>query len=129
MMPTAVFTFQNLQKTLNDLNIEGGFEITVLTDQNGLPIASSAGDSDEIDMQAAVVSKVEKIISQIKPQLGMAATDEIALNDVNGKKLICRSFVVGDGEMTLAILINSRNKTYRRLTNKVIIQIQQMTGL
>lgn len=126
---TTTNPFLILHKLLNDLNTDGGFSITVLTDQNGLPIASSAGDSDDIDMQAAVVSKVEKIISQVKPQLGMAAMDEIAVNDVNGKKLVCRSFVANQVEFTLAILMDSRNKAYRRLTNKAIAAIQLMDQL
>lgn len=129
MIDTAPVTYKSLQALLEELNNDGGFSVTVLTDQNGLPIASSSGDSDDIDMQAAVVSKVEKIITQVKPQLGMAATDEISLNDVNGKKLVCRSFNLEGTEFTLAILVDSRNKAHRRLTNKAIAAIQHMKNL
>jgi predicted regulator of Ras-like GTPase activity (Roadblock/LC7/MglB family) len=129
MTDTAPTAYQSLQTLLNDLNLQGGYSVTVLTDENGLPIASSSGNEDGVEMQAAVVSKVEKIISQVKPQLGMAATDEISLNDVNGKKLVCRTFTTNGCEFTLAILMGSRDKSYRRLTNKTIVRIQRMTNL
>jgi predicted regulator of Ras-like GTPase activity (Roadblock/LC7/MglB family) len=122
-------TYNSLKTLLDDLNTQGRYTLTVLTDENGLPIAASTGDEDDIEMQAAVVSRVQKIISQIKPQLGMGATDEISLNDVNGKKLVCRTFEANGSEFTLAILVDSRDRAYRRLTNKTIIQIQRMNEL
>ncbi|HEX2980743.1 MAG TPA: roadblock/LC7 domain-containing protein [Anaerolineaceae bacterium] len=124
MVATTKLTFTMLQDLLINLNNQGGFSVTVLTDHNGFPIASSARNGSDSDTQAAVVSQVRKVAGQVRDQLGMAAAEEFSMNDVNGKKLICRSFPIGDQEYILAILIPNRDKSYRRLTTLTIRAIQ-----
>jgi predicted regulator of Ras-like GTPase activity (Roadblock/LC7/MglB family) len=116
-------TYRDLQDKLIDLNNKGHFLITVLTDQSGLPLASSAGN-DESEMQAAVVAQVKRISNQVKNQLGMAETDEISLNDINGRRLVCRAFFADNTEFMLAVLIANRDTPYRRLTTQAIQSIK-----
>jgi predicted regulator of Ras-like GTPase activity (Roadblock/LC7/MglB family) len=111
--------------TLNDINAEGGFSLSVLTDENGLPIATSAGGEDESEVQAAVVAQVQKVVLRVRDHLSMAAPEEIALNDVNGKKLVCRSFEANGNNVVLAVLIPGRNQSYRKLMNRAIRSIQK----
>jgi predicted regulator of Ras-like GTPase activity (Roadblock/LC7/MglB family) len=116
-------THEFLHELLVDLNNNGKFLISVLTDQTGLPIASSA-NNDESEMQAAVVAQVRRISNQVKLQLGMAETDEINLNDINGRRLVSRSFTVKDNDFMLAILFCGRDTPYRRLTTQTILAIK-----
>lgn len=124
MTEASLADYVELKNSLVEMNDQGGFIISVLTDNIGLPIASSSKDMDEADIQAAVVAQVQKLIVQIKPQLEMSNLAEFLLNDVNGKRLICRSFLIGDSEMTLAVLMDGIDKPYRRITSRAINRIK-----
>lgn len=126
MTEQSLSDFEILKNTLVELNSQGGFIISVLTDNMGLPIASSSDDMDDSEIQAAVVSQVQKLIAQIRSQLDMSDSHEFLLNDSRGKRLVCRSFMLGDSEMTLAILSEGRHKPYKRYTMNAIRQIQKM---
>jgi len=118
-------SYQCLLDLITDLQTKGNFSATVLTDQNGFPIAASAGEDDDVETHAAVVAQIQKTISQVKKQLGMVITDEVSMVDVSGKKLICRSFSMNGTEFILAVLLSGRDKPYRRLTTRTISSIQQ----
>jgi len=118
-------SYQCLLDLITDLHHKGNFSAAVLTDFNGLPIAASAGEEDDVETQAAVVAQIQKIISQVRKHLGMGLTDEISMNDVSGKKLVCRSFSMNGTEFILAVLLAGRDKPYRRLTTRAISSIQQ----
>jgi predicted regulator of Ras-like GTPase activity (Roadblock/LC7/MglB family) len=119
-------SYQTLLGLITDLHHNGNFSAAVLTDTNGLPIASSACEDGDVETQAAVVAQIQKIITQVKSQLGMGITDEVSLNDVSGKKLVCRSFSMNGNEFILAVLLSGREKPYRRLTTRTISSIQQV---
>jgi predicted regulator of Ras-like GTPase activity (Roadblock/LC7/MglB family) len=123
---SSLSNYANLKKTLTELNAQGSFIITVLTDNMGLPIASSSDDMDNSEIQAAVVSQVQKLIAQIRGQLEMSDSHEFILNDTKGKRLVCRSFMVDGTEMTLAILSEGANKPYKRIAAKAIRKIQNL---
>ncbi len=113
---------------LADMNREGNFSISVLTDKEGFPIASAATNGQDAEVQAAVVALVQRVANQVHNQLGMGSSDEIILNDTLGRRLICRLFTVNHHEMILAVLVPDKNQTYRRLTNTVIQTICKNWG-
>ncbi|MFN8453963.1 MAG: hypothetical protein U0401_04695 [Anaerolineae bacterium] len=114
-----------LAKLLTDMNEQGGFPISVLTDRHGFPIASAAGPGHNADTQSAVVAMVQKTATQVRDQLGMAQTDEISLFDTNGQRLVCRPMSVNGHEMILAVLVPDKDKSYRRLTNQAVSAIRR----
>jgi predicted regulator of Ras-like GTPase activity (Roadblock/LC7/MglB family) len=114
-----------LNQLLAEMNQNGGFPISVLTDAQGLAIASSAHSGMDTDRQSAVVASIQKMAGQVARQLGMGATDEIALNDENGQRLICRPFQVNDHELILAVIVPGKGASYRRATNQAINDIRQ----
>ncbi|MGA9396854.1 MAG: roadblock/LC7 domain-containing protein [Anaerolineaceae bacterium] len=114
-----------LIQLLVEMNQNGGFPISVLTDEQGLAIASASRVGMDADRQSAVVAFVQKMAGQVTRQLGMGATDEIALNDENGQRLICRSFRVSGHELILAVIVSDKGASYRRATNLVIREIRQ----
>lgn len=114
-----------LNQLLVEMNQKGRFPISVLTDSQGLAIASAAERGLDTDRQSAVVAFVQKTVSQVTRQLGMGAADEIALNDENGQRLVCRPFQVNGHELILAIMVSEKDASYRRATNQAIHEIRE----
>jgi predicted regulator of Ras-like GTPase activity (Roadblock/LC7/MglB family) len=112
-------------RLLARLNQEGGFDLSVLTDREGLPIASAAEPGQDPEVHAAVVALVQKTAIQVRNYIGFASTSEIMINDVRGRRLICRPFDIKDHEFILAVLIPDKTKSYRRLTNNAVNGIQK----
>ncbi len=121
--PTSGST--ELAQLLANMNEQGGFPIAVLTDRQGLPIASAASPDQNPEMQSALVALVQKTATQVSDQLGMAQTDEISLFDTEGQRLVCRPFTVNEHNMILAVLVPNKHQSYRRLTNKAVTAIQR----
>jgi predicted regulator of Ras-like GTPase activity (Roadblock/LC7/MglB family) len=118
-----------LAELLAEMNQEGGFSISILTDRQGFPIASAAQPGEDPDVQAAVVALVQKTAVQARQQLGMAQTDEISLYDAEGQRLVCRPFDANGYDMILAVRIPHRNQSYRRLTNLTISTVRRIWKL
>ncbi len=115
----------NLADLLRTLNQDGGFSISVLSDQQGFPLASATDPGQDPDLQAAVVALIQKSAVQATNQLGMAETDEISLYSAGGRRLVCRLFTANEHRLILAVQIPDKTQSYRRLTNRAIAAIQK----
>lgn len=116
---------EQLSSILTDMNERGGFLVSVLTDLEGLPIASAtAVDGENAEMQAAVVALIRKSALQTS-KVNMDETDEISVFDRQGRRLVCRPFHVSDRSLVLATMV-PRDRSYRRLTHNAISAIQQV---
>jgi len=124
MKQKDTLTFHDLQNLLIRVNQQGGFEHTLLTDLQGLPIASSTSDMDQSENQAAVVSMVQRLSGQINASLRMSQTEEFTLFDQQGKKLVIRSFEANNTELILSVLIPNNQTAYRRLMSAAIKSIK-----
>jgi predicted regulator of Ras-like GTPase activity (Roadblock/LC7/MglB family) len=118
-----------LSELLAEMNIQGDFSISILTDQHGFPLAAAAAPDQDPETQAAVVALVQKTAVQAHHQLGMAQTDEISLFDADGQRLVCRPFNANGYDMILAVRIPNRGQTYRRLTNRMIQDVRHVWKL
>ncbi len=114
-----------LTTLLTRLNENGNFSITVLTDSQGLPIASAAMPGFDPERQSAVVAVIQRMAEQAGNRLGLDM-DEICLNAANGHRLVCRNFQAGSNQLILAVLIKNRDQSHRRLTNQAILNITQV---
>ena len=76
-----------MNHVLAEMNKAGGFPISVLTDAQGLTIASSAGDGLDPECHSAVAAFLHKAVLQVSKQLGMAGADEIYFSDKSGQIL------------------------------------------
>jgi predicted regulator of Ras-like GTPase activity (Roadblock/LC7/MglB family) len=119
--PLSLLELQTLLKSINQL---GGFEHTLLTDMEGLPIASSLAEQEQSETLSAVVSVIQKISGQISSSLAMAKTAEFVMNDQHGKKLVIRPFTANDSELILSIVVPDNQKPYRRLIGSAIKSIK-----
>ncbi len=114
-----------ISEILAEMNKQGNFPISVLTDQHGFPIASAASPGQNADTQSAVVAMVQKTATQVSTKLGMSQTDEISLYDTEGRRLVCRPFSANQHDMILAVLVTDRNQSYRRLTTQAVSAIRK----
>jgi hypothetical protein len=124
MTTLAHLRYHEIADLLDRMDQEGGFTVSVLTDENGFPLAATGG-TDASEEQAAVVAQIQRVVLRVQDHLSMAAPEEITLNDINGKKLVCRSFDTGGMRVLLAVLVPSRGKSYRKLMNQAIHSIQK----
>ncbi len=113
-----------MNRLLAEMNQEGGFPISVLTDAQGLTIASSAGDGLDPECHSAVAAFLQKAVLQVSRQLGMVAADEICFSDTSGRYFVCRLFTVNDQGLILAALSPDKQHAYRRVTNHALSRIR-----
>jgi hypothetical protein len=121
--------YTTLADILKGLTQDGVFSIAVLTDRNGLPIASSNGDQGSSEAQSAVVAQIQNVVIRALGNISMSTPDEISLNDVDGRKLVCRQFSGGDGAVYLAVVMPDRSKPYRKAMNRAIRHVQQVWNI
>jgi predicted regulator of Ras-like GTPase activity (Roadblock/LC7/MglB family) len=114
---------ENLIAALRTLNTRGEFLITVLTDAEGLLMASAPSPGWDAEKQAAVVALVQRAARQAQAA-SMDAADEVAIRDVTGRRLICRPFEV-DGQVLLLSVLMEAGRPYRRLTNDAIRDVRR----
>ncbi len=126
---SSKFGSTEMAKLLADMNEQGGFPIAIVTDRHGFPIASAAAPDQDTDLQSAVVALIQKTAAQVQNQLGMAQTDEISLFDTEGQRLVCRPFCASEHNLILAVLVQDKHQTYRRLTNQVVNTIRRQWKL
>jgi len=116
-------TASELTQILEKMNKDGNFLMSVVTDQNGLPIVFSSREGFDPERQSATVAMIKKTIVQNEKRLGIAQAEEINIIDSNGHLLVCRSFMANKNDLTLAVLVPDRRQTYRRITTQTINQI------
>ncbi len=126
MKPKQPSVAVQLAELLARMNRESGFPISVLTDQQGLAIASAADKGSDPERQSAVVALVQRAAVQGSQKLGMAETDEISLFDANGQRLVCRPFRVEGFELILAVMASNKTQSHRRATNHTIAEIRRV---
>ena len=117
----------NLMDVLLSLNTTGGFLVTVLTDAEGLVLASAPSPGWDADKQAAVVALIQRTARQAQV-VSLGEMDEISLRDVSGRRLICRTFDV-DGTVLLLSILTEEGKPYRRLTNAAVRGVRQVWAI
>ena len=112
-----------LNQLLKAMNKAGGFPIALITDSQGLALASAAVEGMNADKQSAVAAFIQKMAVQVSKQLGFARSEEISLVDTDGKHLICRSFKANNFDLILSVMVPDRATSYRRITSSAIRKI------
>jgi predicted regulator of Ras-like GTPase activity (Roadblock/LC7/MglB family) len=115
-----------LVDTLDQMNAEAGFPLSVLTNAQGLLIASSASEEgQDPNKQSAIVAKVREAAQLVRSQLDMGVTDEISVYDEDGRRLVCRPLSINGHDLILAVVVPTRGQAYRRATNTAISGIRR----
>jgi len=118
--------FDLLESILFEMNGIGKFSKSVLTDKEGLPIASAASDGSNADRQSAVVAFIQKAAIQASKQLGFAELDEISFIYLDGQHLVILPFNVNDKVLILTAVITDREQPYRKITGNAIAEIKKV---
>ncbi|MBI9052066.1 MAG: hypothetical protein JEZ00_21810 [Anaerolineaceae bacterium] len=114
----------DLTQLLKEVNQNGGFLASLVTDQEGFAIASASTHKFNPDIQAAVIGLFQRATVQATEQLGESISSEFTLYYENGNLLVCRPFVVKKLNLSLAFLIPGKKIAYRRLMKQTITAIQ-----
>lgn len=112
------------EKALSKMNEEGKFEAAVLSMKDGLPLSSSPTHYED-DMAAAMVTLLNEAVKRINQQLNLPQVDEISIVGDDRTRFVCRYFTVDGHELMLTVL-TLPDQTYRRLTNRVIKEIERI---
>ena len=113
-----------LEEILYAMNTEGNFEAAMLSMKDGLPLASSPAQYED-DMAAAMVTMLNETVKRINLQLNLPQVDEISIVGDDRTRLICRYFIVDGHELMLTVL-TPPDQSYRRVTNKVIKEVERL---
>lgn len=114
----------SIRAILLEVKLAGGFERILLTDDQGLPIASSMDDMEQSEVYAAVVSMAQKLATQISEALQTSSTAEFVLDGIDGKRLVIRPFKAKETDFLLSVQIDNHQTSYRRLLSKAIRSIK-----
>jgi hypothetical protein len=112
-----------MNQILEEMNDQGGYSISTLTDENGLVIAFATCGEMDPEKQSAVVSFMQKASTQASRQVGLGETDEISLYDKSYQRLVCRPFVIDNYRLILSVFVTEKDQAYRRITNHAICEI------
>lgn len=115
-----------ISRLLMEMNQKGAFQVSVLTDREGFPLAWASRNGENPEIQAAVVALAQKTAGQVRTHLGMGVMDEISMLDEAGQHLICRPFTISGREFILAVLVPDKRRPYRKLTNQAVRAIKQV---
>lgn len=116
---------KEIEQILSQTYEKGKFLAVLLTDREGFPIASVSSETYSAEVQAALIGLVQRATGQASEQLGVAASAEFTMLDVNGNLFVCRPFLSNEVEMVLSFLVPGRDQPYRRLMNQTIASLQQ----
>jgi predicted regulator of Ras-like GTPase activity (Roadblock/LC7/MglB family) len=115
-----------LNQILAQMNQDGGYSISTLTDENGLVIAFATDQEMDPERHSAVVSFMQSASARASHQVGLGETDEIALSDRDARRLVCRPFVIDDYHLILSVFVTQRDQAYRRISNHAISRVKKL---
>lgn len=113
-----------LEQVLCEMNQAGGFQVSLLTSTDGLPIATVPPAYDS-DFMAAMVALIQMACNDAQGQLGMANVDEVTIRDRDHSRLVCRYVIVGNEKLILSAMVPASH-SYRRVTNQAIRRIRRL---
>jgi predicted regulator of Ras-like GTPase activity (Roadblock/LC7/MglB family) len=114
----------SLAQIVRQLNLEGDFQTSVLTSDEGLTIAAYPVNCDS-DTTAAIVALLRRVSNDTQVLLGMSDLDEVTIYDRNRMRLVCRYIASEEKRLILAVIVLP-DRPYRHLTNRAVKQIEQL---
>lgn len=113
-----------LENVLHRINQEGEFKASILSTIEGFSIAAVSSQIDDVAI-SALASIVQDASKRAERYIGFKRMDEVSLVDDDKLRLVCREFAV-EGSLFILTVVVPPNKTYRRLTNDAIRDIEKI---
>jgi len=122
--PNPKYLQGQLESVLHRINQEGEFKASILSTMEGFSIAGASSQFDDVVI-SALASIVQEASRRAERYIGFKRMDEVSLVDDDKFRLVCREFVVEGSQFILTVVVPP-NKTYRRLTNEAIKEIEKI---
>jgi hypothetical protein len=113
-------THSGIKKYLESERNKFGFNLILLTDHQGLPIAFDGMDMEKSENQAAVLAMLHNSLHAASQMLNSSSTTEFTLISLEGKKLVVRPFFTKKSEYILAVELSKNDGPYKRGLNTII---------
>jgi predicted regulator of Ras-like GTPase activity (Roadblock/LC7/MglB family) len=121
---SAKYLQGKLEKVLNRITREGDFRASILSTLDGFSIAAVSSQFDDVVI-SALSSIVQEASKRAETYIGFKRMDEVSLVDDDKFRLVCREFIADEGHFVLTVVVPPY-KTYRRLTNVAIREIEKI---
>jgi predicted regulator of Ras-like GTPase activity (Roadblock/LC7/MglB family) len=112
-----------LKNVLDQIVTEGDYEAALLSDSDGLPLATF-GASATAGMMAAMAALLGDAARQARRQLDLSHVDELSLVGEDRFRLVCRFFETAQGQALCLTVVVPPDQAYRRITNQAIKKIK-----
>lgn len=112
-----------LERILQQLLDVGNYPAAIISDGDGLTLAS-AGGGERADRMAAIAGLLSRSAARACQQLDLAHTDELSVRGGDRSCLVCRFFDAGQ-PLNLTLIVPP-DQAYRRTTNHAIRRIQDV---
>ncbi len=119
-------SYSSMVKVLADMNREAQFPVATLSGRDGLLVAASTSNGDNPAKQSAVVAKLAEAANLMRSQLAFGTPAELSFFAEDGRRLVCRPFILNGQELILAVLVPNRGQAYRRATSKAISRLRSI---
>lgn len=107
---------------LRELNRKGNFLFSVLTTEEGLPIAFQP-ENQKFNQTAAVTALLHQASQQTRSMLNLDDLDEITIRTEGKTQLVIRPIQVGEEHVLLSALIPA-DTYYRQLMNQALNRVR-----
>lgn len=109
---------------LEEMNLEGGFDRSVLATSEGLPIASCPMQPDH-ELASAMIAMLQQVGAETQDHLNLASVDEVTIRTEDHMHLVCRRIPSGSDWVCLCALVPA-GAYYRRATNRAVRRITEI---
>ncbi len=109
---------------LKEMNLEGGFDRSVLATSEGLPIASAPMRPDH-ELASAMIAMLQQVSVETQDHLELAPVDEVTIRTKESMHLVCRTIPSGKDWICLCALVPP-GRVYRRATNRAVRRIKEV---
>lgn len=119
--------FPSFIDILREMNLEGGFDASVLATDEGLPIAS-VPNSPRHELAGTMAAVLHQVSAETRDQLGLPVIDEITIRTGDKTLLVCRPVRYAETLVILGALVPP-DQAYRRATNRAVRRIMEELDL
>ncbi len=121
---TGEYLQVKIDNVLQRINEEGDFKASILSTVEGFSISAVSSQFDDVVI-SAISSIVQEVSRKAERYIGFKRMDEVSLVDDDKFRLVCREFPIDDSQFILTVVVPPY-KTYRRLTNVAIREIERI---
>lgn len=112
----------SLDDILNHVLDQGDYEAALISDQDGLPLAST-GARTTPGMMAAMTALLRDAAIEAHQRLDLAYVNELSLVGDDRYRFVCRFFHTDAGQLLSLTMVVPPDQAYRQVTNEAIKEI------